>query len=69
MSETAATPSGAPASVDDIVASLVREDDQREQAEAQAPVPEPIGSQEPEPETQDEAPAPEPKYTVKVRGQ
>lgn len=69
MSETAATPSGAPASVDDIVASLVREDDQREQSEAQAPVPEPIGSQEPETETQDEAPAPEPKYTVKVRGQ
>lgn len=69
MSETAATPLEAPASVDDVVAALVREDDQREQAEAQASAAEPDTSETTDPETQTEEPPPEPKYTVKVRGQ
>jgi hypothetical protein len=70
MSETAATPTVAPASVDDVVALLVREDDQREQgARAPEPTTEPETSQAPEPEPQPEEQPPEPKYTVKVRGQ
>lgn len=70
MSETAATPSEAPASVDDVVALLVREDDRREQAEGQVPAPtEARTSEATDPEPQAEEQTQEPKYTVKVRGQ
>lgn len=71
MSGTAATPEGAPASVDDVVNLLVQEDDRREQAGAAAPEttetkPETSQATDPEPQTTD--PEPEPTYTVKVRG-
>lgn len=70
MSETAATPSEAPASVDDVLALLDREDDQQEQAAGQPPaLTEPDTSQATDPEAQPQEQPPEPRYTVKVRGQ
>lgn len=70
MSETAATPTEAPASVDDVLALLEREDDHQEQAEGQSSAPtEPDTSQATDPETQPQEQAAEPRYTVKVRGQ
>lgn len=70
MSDPAATPEPAPATVDEVVSLLNRE---QEAVDTAAPTTdaaaEPDTSQVTEPETQTETPAPEPTYTVKVRGQ
>jgi hypothetical protein len=69
MSETAANPETGPATPDQVVDLLVREQETAEQTEAQATAPEPTTSEAADPEPQTEEPKPEPKYTVKVRGQ
>lgn len=70
MSDTAATPETAPATADEVVSLLVREQEAADTAaQTTEAVTEPDTSQATEPETQTETPAPEPTYTVKVRGQ
>lgn len=70
MSDTAATPETAPATADEVVSLLVREQEAADTAAQNTEaVTEPDTSQATEPETQTEPPEPEPTYTVKVRGQ
>lgn len=70
MSETAATPETAPATADEVVSLLVREQEAADTAaQTTEAATEPDTSQATEPDTQTETPEPEPTYTVKVRGQ
>lgn len=70
MSETAATLETAPATVDEVVSLLNREQETADTAaQTNGAATEPDTSQATEPETQTETPEPEPTYTVKVRGQ